>query len=40
MEKNELKKLDINKLIAFWTEYSNTEEYIFNRINTNLGDSK
>lgn len=28
------------KLIAFWTEYSNTEEYIFNRVNTNLRDSK
>lgn len=27
------------KLIAFWTEYSNTEEYIFNRVNTNLRDS-
>lgn len=25
------------KLIAFWTEYSNTEEYVFNRINENLG---
>ena len=27
------------KLIAFWTNYSNTEEYILNRVNTNLRDS-
>lgn len=27
------------KLIAFWTEYSNTEEYIFNRVNSNIKDS-
>lgn len=27
------------KLIAFWTDYSNTEEYILNRVNTNLRDS-
>lgn len=25
------------KLITFWTEYQNTEEYIFNRVNENLG---
>lgn len=25
------------KLIAFWTEYSNTEKYVFNRVNENLG---
>lgn len=27
------------KIIAFWTDYSNTEEYIINCINTNLRDS-